>query len=114
MSCGVGCRRGLDPAWLWLWNRPVATALMRPLAWEPPYAEGAALEKTKRQKKKTKKKKTKQPSLALNQGEGHRHHLAGLGEQSHSLKPPQCMRNMQSYTRTFFFMLKIKYPKSEV
>ena len=52
MSCGVRCRRGLDPELLWLWRRPVATALIRPLAWEPPYAVGAALEKAKRQKKK--------------------------------------------------------------
>ena len=53
MSCGVGCRRGLDPALLWLWHRPAATAQIRPLAWEPPYAAGAALEKD--QKKKIKK-----------------------------------------------------------
>ena len=39
-----------DPALLWLWCRPVATAPIRPLAWEPPYAAGAALEKAKRQK----------------------------------------------------------------
>ena len=52
VSCGVGCRRGSDPVLLWLWRRLVATALIRPLAWEPPYAVGAALEKTKRQKKK--------------------------------------------------------------
>ena len=32
---------------------PVATAPIRTLAWELPYATGAALEKTKRQKKKT-------------------------------------------------------------
>ena len=38
MSCGVGCRRGSDPVLLWLWRRPVATALIRPLAWEPSYA----------------------------------------------------------------------------
>ena len=44
MSCGVGCRRGSDPELLWLWRRPVATALIRPLAWEPPYAAGAAQE----------------------------------------------------------------------
>ena len=49
MSCGVGCRRGWDPEWLWLWRRPVATAPIRPLAWEHPCAAGAAL---KRQKKK--------------------------------------------------------------
>ena len=40
---------------LCLWRRPVATALIGPLAWEPPYAAGVALEKAKRQKKKNKK-----------------------------------------------------------
>ena len=49
MSCGVGCRRGSDPALLWLWHRPAATAPIRPLAWERPYAREAALEKAKRQ-----------------------------------------------------------------
>ena len=49
MSRGVGRRRGSDPALLWLWRRPVAMALIRPLAWESPYAMGAALEKAKRQ-----------------------------------------------------------------
>ena len=53
MSCGVGHRRGSDPALLWLWHRLVATVPIRPLAWEPPYAAGAAQEKmAKRQKKK--------------------------------------------------------------
>ena len=53
VSCGVGCRRGLDPALLWLWRRPAAVAPIRPLAWEPPYAAGAALKRkrTKDQKK---------------------------------------------------------------
>ena len=55
MSWGVGRRRGLDAALLWLWRRPVATAPVRPLAWEPPYAPGAA----RRNSKKTKKKKRK-------------------------------------------------------
>ena len=40
-----------DPALLWLCCRLVATAPFRPLAWDPPYAAGAALEKAKRQKK---------------------------------------------------------------
>ena len=53
MSCGVGCRRGSDPALLWLWRRPAAKAVIRPLAWEPPYAAGAAQEIAKRRKKKT-------------------------------------------------------------
>ena len=62
MSCSVGRRLSLDPALLWLWCRPAAIALIRPLVWEPPYAEGMALEKAKRQKekKKTQNKKTKQ------------------------------------------------------
>ena len=38
-----------DPALLWLWCRPVATALIGPLAWELPYAAGVALEKTKKE-----------------------------------------------------------------
>ena len=50
MICGVGCRHGLGPELLWLWHRPEATAPIRPLAWELPYAIGAAL---KRQKNKT-------------------------------------------------------------
>ena len=35
---------------LWLWCRPVATAPIGPLAWEPPYAMGVDLEKTKKKK----------------------------------------------------------------
>ena len=50
MSCGVGHRRGSDLALLWLWHRPAAIAPIRPLAWEPAYAAGAALEKAKRLK----------------------------------------------------------------
>ena len=51
MGCGVGHRHGLDPALLWLWRRPEATALIRPLAWEPPRAAGEALERQKKKKK---------------------------------------------------------------
>ena len=49
MSCGVGYRRDLDPELLWLRCRQMATAPIRPLAWEPPYAVGVALKKKKRQ-----------------------------------------------------------------
>ena len=52
MSCGVGHRLGLDPSLLWLWPRPAAAAPIRLLAWEPPYAAGAALEKEKKKKNK--------------------------------------------------------------
>ena len=57
MSCGVGHRCGSDPELLWLWRRLLATALIEPVAWEPPYAAGAALEKAKRQKRKKRKKR---------------------------------------------------------
>ena len=51
MSCGVGCRGGLDPTLLWLWHRQATAASIRPLVWEPPHAMEAALEKAKRPKK---------------------------------------------------------------
>ena len=52
MSCGVGHRSGSDLALLLLWCRPAATAPIWPLAWEPPYATGVALEKTERTNEK--------------------------------------------------------------
>ena len=56
VSCGVGRRRGSNLALLWLWCRPAAATPVGPLAWEPPYATGAALEKAKKPKKKKIKK----------------------------------------------------------
>ena len=44
-----------DPALLWLWCRPAATDLIRPLAWEPPYATGMVLKRQKNENKQTKK-----------------------------------------------------------
>ena len=57
MSCGVGHRRGSDLALLWLWRRLATTALIGLLAWEPPYATGAALKERPKKKKKKKKRK---------------------------------------------------------
>ena len=54
MSCGVGCSCSSDMVLLWLLHRPEATAPIRPLVWEPPYAAGVAL---KGQKTKNKIKK---------------------------------------------------------
>ena len=48
VSSGVGGRHGSDLALLWLWRRPAAAGLILPLAWEPPYAVGAALKKEKK------------------------------------------------------------------
>ena len=52
MSCGVGCRCDSDLVLLWLWRRPAATAPIRPLSWEPPYATGTALKKKTKYKKR--------------------------------------------------------------
>ena len=34
-----------EPVLLWLWCRRATTALIQPLAWEPPYAADVALKK---------------------------------------------------------------------
>ena len=52
MSYGIGPRHGSDLALRWLWHRPAAVALFRPLAWEPPYAMSAALKRPKNKNKK--------------------------------------------------------------
>ena len=49
ISCRVGHRHGLDHALLWLWHRPAAIALIRPLAWELPYAAQTALKRKKKE-----------------------------------------------------------------
>ena len=76
MSCGVGCRHGLDPVFLRLWYRLAAVAPITPLAWEPPYAVTAAL-KSKRKKegrkegrKERKKEKRKKERKSVPMGKG--------------------------------------------
>ena len=56
VSCGVGCRWGLDPELLWLWHRLAAVSLIWPPAWDLPYAVGPEQKKKKRKKKKEKRK----------------------------------------------------------
>ena len=51
---------------LWLWCRLAAVALIRPLAWEPPYAEEAALEKEKKAKRKEKEKEELHTTAHIN------------------------------------------------
>ena len=53
MSCGIGRRGSLDPTLLRLWCRLAAVAQIQPLAWELPYAVGAALKGKKPKKTKT-------------------------------------------------------------
>ena len=60
MSCGVGHKCGSGPTLLWLWCGPAAVALIRPLAWELPYAVDVTLKKQKvkrKEKNRTKKKR---------------------------------------------------------
>ena len=53
MSYGVGCRCVSDPVLLQLWCGPAATAPIRRLALEPPYAVGAALKRLKKKSELT-------------------------------------------------------------
>ena len=53
MSYGVGCRCTSDLE-LWLWCRPLALALIRPLAWELPCVTHVALKSKKEGRKKKK------------------------------------------------------------
>ena len=55
--CGVVWRPSLDLALLWVQRRPVATALIGPLAWEPSVCRWCG-------PKKTKKKRGKKVNLA--------------------------------------------------
>ena len=53
MGYGVGYRHGLglDPTMLWLCCRPAAAAPIQLLAWERPYAKGAALKSEREERK---------------------------------------------------------------
>ena len=80
MSCGVGLRCGSDLAFLWLRYRPAATDLIQPLAWELPYAAGAALTRQKKKKKKfeTRKKKKKKKKKNLKREKKKKAQQSGL------------------------------------
>ena len=58
VSCGVGCRRGLDLVLLGLWCRPAAVVLIQSLAWKLPYAIDVTL-KSKTTKMTTENSQTK-------------------------------------------------------
>ena len=47
VRCVADCRYSLDPELLRLWYRLAAIALIRALAWEPPYALVGVPKKTK-------------------------------------------------------------------
>ena len=55
MSCDVGLRSGSDLSLLW--HRPAAIAPIRSLAWETPYAAGAALKSKKKKEKEEERRR---------------------------------------------------------
>ena len=63
VSCAVGRRHGSDLVLLSLWRRLAAPALIGLLAWEPPYASGAALKRQKQNKTKTSPKRAERREL---------------------------------------------------
>ena len=85
----MGHRLGLDLALLWLWHRPEATDPIRPLAWEPPCAVGAALKKDQKdQIKQTNKQKTKQNKNKKKITCVFIHLLHFVGRNAYSFSPP--------------------------
>ena len=50
VSCSIGHRCSSNPILLWLWYRPAAVALIKPLVWDLPNAAGVALKKEKKKK----------------------------------------------------------------
>ena len=74
-------QRVQDLVLLWLCRRPVAAAPIRPLAWGPPYAEGATLkgQKTKTNKQKKRKVENLRPSWWLTGLRIQCCHRCGLG-----------------------------------
>ena len=65
----MGRRHGSDPTWLWLWLwcRPAAIAPIPLLAWETPYAVGAALEMANKLIKTNKQTNKQKPGVFGNQ-----------------------------------------------
>ena len=47
----------LESQLLWLWHKPSATALTRPLAWESPYAVGVAKKEERERERKEGRRK---------------------------------------------------------
>ena len=80
MSYGVGPRRGLDPALLWLWYRPPARAPIWPLARELPYATGVALKKQQTNKQKQTNKNKPQVIQELACESTHKHMFSCKGD----------------------------------
>ena len=94
MSCGVGGRWGSDPELLSLWSRLTATAVIGPLAWDPPYAVRAALKKKKKRERERERKREKNPTAAAEVAE----EVQAQSPAQHSgLKYPVLLQLWQSF-----------------
>ena len=64
MSCGAGHSHSSDPPLLWLLHRLAGAAPIQPLAWELPYAVGAALKRLKNNNNKEEEEKKRKEKMA--------------------------------------------------
>ena len=76
MSCAVARRCGSDPELLWLWHRLADVALIRPLAWEAPYALDGALKSKKRKAEKIEKRNYFSRDSDVSQTEEDKHRIS--------------------------------------
>ena len=115
-------RHGLDPALLWLGCRLAAVALIRPLAWGPPYAASAAL----KSKNKTKKFNSKEliqrqayePVKQNSKSRNKPSHILSInfqqGCQNHSKGKDDFFRNrIEGNTSSFYDARIVLLPKSD-
>ena len=108
MSCGVDCRHSLDLALLWLWCTPVATALIPPLDWKPPYAMGVSLKRKKETNKQEYYKYKKLP------GKGKDNRKIGNHPLTNMISKLESMRRGKDKCRTLKMHLKIRDQQPEV
>ena len=112
----AGHRRGSDLQWLWC--RLVATALIRPLAWEPPYVMGAALngqergrkegrkrKKRKKRKKEKKRKERKKEKEGKRKKEEKERKKRKKGKERKGRKKRQTEKNHQSLSLGSLFFI---------
>ena len=97
LGSSVGRRCGSDLALLWLWCRPAAAAPVQPLAWELPYATGAALKKQKTKNKPLREGKQINTFKTLREGKQNmqrgRIYFGGVPSWHHGLKIQHCHYN---------------------
>ena len=116
MSCGVGHRHSVDLLLLWLWCRPAAAALIRPLAWELPYTMGVALKKDKKREKKERERERKE---GRKEGKNERTSEQGNAQMTHLPQEfGRCATALISITGhkvlvgIYYFLLLLPLPRS--